>query len=290
VSYVHPEFLVETEWVADHLTDSDLRILDCTVFGRAVPPTDYITESGRAHYEQGHIPGAAFADVINDLSDTSSPFLLMAPSAEKFAQAMGALGVGDGTRVVTYDADRGLNIWAARVSWLLRAFGFESAAVLNGGWKKWTLEGRPVSTEPASYPPTTFTPRPRPERIASKDEVHRYVEQGGACLVNALPPNVYRGELSMYARPGRIPTSLNVPETGLVNPNTGAFLPAEEIRTRFESAGVLRPGRIVTYCAGGVAASADALLLTMLGAEDVAVYDGSMNEWTADPAMPVEVG
>jgi thiosulfate/3-mercaptopyruvate sulfurtransferase len=115
---------------------------------------------------------------------------------------MSRLGVGAGTGVVCYDTD--MNRWAAWVWWLLRAFGFEQAAVLNGGWRKWMLEGRPVSTDPPRYPPTSFQPRLRPERIASTAEVRATIDQGSTCLVNALMPAEFRGDApSPYGRPGR---------------------------------------------------------------------------------------
>jgi thiosulfate/3-mercaptopyruvate sulfurtransferase len=174
---------------------------------------------------------------------------------------------------------------------LLRAFGFEQAAVLNGGWRKWTLEGRPVSTDPPWYPPASFQPRPRPELIASTAEVRAAISQGSTCLVNALLPAEFRGDApSPYGRPGRIPGSINLPARGLVDPTTHAYLPAEQIEQAMTRAGVVREARVITYCRGAIFASSDALLLTVLGVTDVAVYDGSLEAWASDPALPLEVG
>jgi thiosulfate/3-mercaptopyruvate sulfurtransferase len=294
MTFVNRQYLVETEELAAQLADPTLRILDCTVFLR--PPAVGSSgaalaeiESGRAAWQAGHIPGAAFVDLIDELSDAASPLSFTAPPAEQFAEAMSRAGVGEGTRVVCYDADA--NRWAARVWWLLRAFGFEDAAVLNGGWRKWTLEGRPISTDPPRSPTARFRPRRRPERIAAKEEVLAAIGQGNTCLVNALMPPEYRGEEpSPYGRPGRIPGSINVPARGLVDPATHAYLPAEQIWAAFTSAGLAGAERVITYCRGAIAASSDALLLTLLGVEDVAVYDGSLEEWAADPALPLEVG
>jgi thiosulfate/3-mercaptopyruvate sulfurtransferase len=213
----------------------------------------------------------------------------MMPPAEQFAAVMSSLGVGDGTRVVCYDA--AMNMWAARLWWMLRAFGFEDAAVLNGGWRKWKQEGHPVSDAPSAHPPGTLTPRPRPEMIATRDDVLAYVQGGGACVLNALAGEQHHGSgASPYARAGRIAGSTNVPAMALLDSDTHAYRPAGELRALFQAAGALDGKRVVTYCGGGIAASSDALALTLLGVEDVAVYDGSLSEWAADPSLPMEVG
>jgi thiosulfate/3-mercaptopyruvate sulfurtransferase len=294
MTFVNRQYLVETEDLAAQLTDPTLRILDCTVFLRppaASAPRTALAEmaSGRAAWQAGHIPGAGFADLIAELSDPAAPRSFTVPSAAQFAAAMSRYGVGAGTRVVCYDAD--MNRWAARVWWLLRVFGFEDAAVLSGGWRKWTREGRPVSTAPPRFPPAAFVPRPRPERIATKEDVVAAIGRGSTCLVNALMPAEFRGEEpSPYGRAGRIPGSINVPARALVDPTTHAYLPAAHIRDSFTRAGLAEAGRVITYCRGAIAASSDALLLTLLGVEDVAVYDGSLEEWAADPTLPLERG
>ena len=214
------------------------------------------------------------------------------PPAEQFAAVMSRIGVGEGARVVLYDDFLGM--YAARIWWMLRAFGFDNAAVLNGGWQKWTSEGRPVSTEPATYPPATFVPRPRPELIASKEDVLAAIGDEDVRIVNALLEPEYTGDPAFphhYGRPGHIPGSVNVPFARVVD-MTGdtRFVPADELRQRFAEAGALDSERVITYCGGGIAASQTALLLTLLGQENVAVYDGSMTEWGADPTLPLVTG
>ena len=287
-------YLVDTAWLQEHLKDADLRILDCTVY---LP--NYFEESaqekveivpGLQDYQRSHIPGSVYVDLVGDLTDKSNQRLMFPmPSAAQFAKVMSRLGVGDGTRVILYD--RMVNIWAARVWWMLRAFGFENAAILDGGWAKWTAEGRPTSSAPAAYPPARFVARYQPERIATKEEVKAAIGHDSICLVNALDPEEFSGRGPVrYGRPGHIPSSVNVSFLGVLNSETNAYLPLEDIRAQFASAGVLEKDRIITYCGGGIAASSDAFLLTLLGAENVAVYDGSMTEWAADPNLPLEVG
>src|SRR5262249_7185080 len=168
-------------------------------------------------------PGAGFVDLQEELSDRASSLRFMMPPATQFAEAMGRLGVGAGTRVVLYD--RAVNMWAARVWWMLRAFGFDDAAVLNGGWKKWTREGRPVATDAGAGPSQRFVAHPRPELIADKAGVLAALGEDRACVLNALAAERHRGVgASPYGRPGRIARSANVPAQELVDPETHAYL------------------------------------------------------------------
>ena len=286
--FAHPEFLVETEWLAAHLAQSNLRILDCTVHIVFDPETK-IT-SGREDFEHAHIPGAQFVDVLTELSDTSHPVPLMAPGAAQFGSAMSALGIEDGTRVVLYS---GANVyWATRVWWLLRVFAFDQAAILNGGWQKWSREARPTEPGPAKpRPPGSFVVREQRPLMASKQDVLDAISDADVCTINALPGQQHQGTsgVNNYGRPGHIKGSMNVPSGNLLNPDTNEFLPAQELRRHFERAGAFK-GRVITYCGGGIAASADALALVMLGHPDVRLYDGSLLEWAADPSLPMEVG
>lgn len=287
--YANPHYLVETDWLEAHLDDPGLRILDCTVFLHPRPGGDMRAESGRASYEAGHIPGAVFADLIEDLSDPTSPLRFTLPSAGRFAAAMSRYGVGEGTRAVLYSTSTPQ--WAARVWWMLRAFGFDDAAVLNGGWRKWCAEGRLVSTEPGGYPVARFTARPRPGRFVGKDAVLAAIDDPGICLVNALSPEQHAGTGGVhYGRVGHIPGSVNVPARSLTNPDDDTYLPADRLHAIFASAGVLDGRRVVTYCGGGIAASGDALALALIGIDDVAVYDASLQEWARDPTLPMETG
>ncbi len=284
------ELLVDTAWLADHLDDPAVRVLECTVYLHpADVPGGYRVESGRGRWAQGHIPGAGFADLHDDLSDRSSPLRFMMPPAAQFADAMSRYGVGPGVRVVLYD--RAVNMWAARIWWMLRAFGWDDAAVLDGGWKKWTREGRAVATDDGARPPRTFIARPRPELIADKAGVLAALGEERACVLNALTAEQHRGTTAPSGRrPGRIAGSANVPAGDLVDPETHAYLPEDVLRAKFSAAGALAARRVVTYCGAGIAASSDAFVLTLLGHDDVAVYDASLSEWGADPNLPMATG
>jgi thiosulfate/3-mercaptopyruvate sulfurtransferase len=284
--------LVETDWLQDHLLEPELRVLDCTVFLRFDPETGARgAESGRGEWEASHIPGSRFADILNDLSETDNPqFPMQMPDADKFSKSMGNLGVSDDSAVVLYDAAG--NMWAARVWWMLRAFGFDNAGVLNGGWTKWSVENRPVTDEPSEIVPVTFTPHPRPQLIASKEQVLDRINQGDTCILNALSPEDHRGEgPPKYGRAGRIPSSVNVPAMGgAVDPETQLYRPPEVLRELFSNAGATERDRVITYCGGGIAASSAAFALHLIGKDNVAVYDGSMSEWGNDPDMPIQQG
>jgi thiosulfate/3-mercaptopyruvate sulfurtransferase len=281
--------LVETAWLAEHLGEPDLRVLECTVILHPLPEHGYRAESGRAAWEIGHIPGSGFADLTDDLSDRASPLRFMMPPARELAAAMSRLGVGEGTRVVLYD--RGQNMWAARVWWMLRACGFDDASVLNGGWRAWTGESRPVSTQAPAYPPARFVARPRPELFVGKDDLRAALGDRAVCVLNALTEEQHRGTGGVtYGRPGRIAGTVNVPARALVDPKTHAYLDVEVLREKFAAAGALDADRVITYCGGGIAASSDAFVLALLGQARVAVYDASLSEWAADASLPMETG
>jgi thiosulfate/3-mercaptopyruvate sulfurtransferase len=286
-----PRPLIETSELASRLADPRLRLFECsTVLTPLADNSGYEAESGRTLYEAGHVPGAAFVDLLSELSDTTSPLRFTMPTPDQLAAALGRAGVGPGTFVVAYC--RSHNTMAARLWWMLRAIGFDDAAVLNGGWKKWTSEGRPTNTETMSYAPTTLVARPRTGLFVGKDAVLAAIRDPQTLIINALTREQHEGRGGIhYGRPGHIASSRCVPARELTDPVTQAYLPRGRLREIFAEAGALDetgPRHVITYCGGGIAASSDALVLTVLGAADVAVYDNSLSEWARDPSLPME--
>lgn len=280
--------LVTTRWLDDNLDAADLRIIDCSVVMRTTDDGGYTFVGGADEWRSGHIPGSVFIDVLTELAAKDHALPMMMPAPEEFARTMSRLGVSDDSRVVLYD--RSNHAWAARVWWMLRYCGFDDAAVLDGGWNKWIAEGRPVSSERPEYPAGELTVSVRSKLFASKQDVIESMRGPDTCLVNSLSPEEHSGATSRFARAGRIPGSTNVYCQTLVDAETHAFVSQDVMRGRFESAGALAADRTITYCGAGIAASANALALTLLGHDDVAVYDGSLAEWTSDPDMPLETG
>jgi thiosulfate/3-mercaptopyruvate sulfurtransferase len=286
MTYANPHFLVDTDWLEAHLGDADLRIIDCRIDMLPAEGGGLRFVPAVSAWQEEHIPGATFVNFNEDLSDRDHALLFMLPPAQQFAEVMSRHGVGDGTRVVVYDGF--MNTWAARLWWMLRTYGFDEVAVLNGGWHKWKKEGRRTSSEAATPPAATFEAIRRREYFVTSQEVLRGIADRETCLVDALTPDHYAGQTSFYARPGHIKSAVNVPFVSVVDSETQTYLPAGVLRSQFESVGATAARRVVTYCGSGIAASSIAFSLALLGHDDVAIYDGSLSEWTADPSLPME--
>ena len=267
-----------------------LRIFDCTTFLRPRPEGGFSIETGhRLYQERGHIPGAALLDLLADLSDSASRLRFTAPGSEALTRAFAAKGIGDDSEVVLYcDGDIW---WATRVWWLLWSIGFDRAAVLDGGLKKWMAEGRPLETTPRSWPAANLTPRPRAGAFIDKEGVLAALADDGAVVINCLRPEQHDGTSPVhYGRPGHIAGSVNVPAAALFNPDN-TFKSADELAALFEARQAGPGKRVVAYCGGGIAATGDAFALTaLLGRSDVTVYDNSLQEWAADPKLPMRAG
>jgi thiosulfate/3-mercaptopyruvate sulfurtransferase len=291
-----PRPLITPAELAARLDAPELRLIECGVVFRMLPDgSDFRLESARSRYDSGHVPGSVFLDPVTDLSDPASGLRFTMPTPARVAEAFGRVGVGPGTFTVLYC--RAHNLFAARLWWMLRSIGWDDAAVLDGGFVRWLAEGRAVTTEVRQHPPARLEPRPRPGLFVDKAAVRRALGDGRTVVVNALPTEEHEGRGGVnYGRPGRIAGSVSVPFRALTDPVTHAYLPPDRIRAVLEAAGVLDPGgdvagrRAITYCGVGIGASSDAFLLTLLGMDDVAVYDGSLEEWARDPTSPMESG
>jgi len=282
-----PAPLVSTQWLADHLGTDSLVVADATVLQIAGPGGKPAYISGDEEYlVHGHVPGAVFADILETFSDPHGRHGFARPTSEQFEQAAASIGVDNDTTLVVYDNAAGQ--WASRIWWLFRAFGYDRVAVLDGGLKKWIAEDRPVDVgHVTARDGARFTAHERPEFWADKHAVAAIVSgESAGSLICAVPQKEFSGASGNRARAGHIPGSFSAPASRLVDRTTNAYLAPELLRQLFAEA-LASEARIVTYCGGGIAAASDALALALLGREDVAVYDGSLNEWAADADAPL---
>jgi len=298
--------LVSTEWLAAHLDDPDLRIVEVRWHAR-LQDGRWIGTDDPGGAPAGRIPGAVSVGMVSDLADPAHPVPDMLAPPEQFARVMGRLGIGDETFVVAYD-DWGLPLASARLWWALSYYGHDRARVLDGGLRKWRAEGRPLSTEVPAPASAVFTPRPRPGWIASKEEVAAALGRPEVAVVDCLFPDLYHSTESHQwgERPGHIPGAVNVPYPANADPAlAGAtrderdlllaagrlltYAPPETLAALYAEAGVTPGQEVITYCGRGYAASCGLLALKVLGYERVRLYDGSWTEWSSDPSLPVEV-
>ena len=284
--FVHPEYLVGTQWLAARLDDPGVRIIDCTTHLPPLPDLSlYTVVSGRADFEKAHIPGAAFLDIEHDVSKPDPRLHFTLPAPEQFGRAMETLGIGDETHVVASSTAN--HWWATRLWWMLRVFGHDRASVLDGGFQKWQREGRPVESGAAraSAAKAHFSPRYRSELVAAKQDVLAAIGSGQTCTINALRREQHAGTGGVnYGRRGHISGSVNLPAVEHIGPDS-TFKSAQELREIFAPA--LASPQVITYCGGGIAATSVALALAMLGYDRVKVYDNSLTEWAAAASLPM---
>ncbi len=278
-----PKTLVSTDWLAAHMKDPDLRILDGSWFMAADG------RDARAEYAQAHIPGARFFD-IDDISDARSDLPHMAPPVEKFMSRLRAMGVGDGHQVVVYDA-HGL-FSAARVWWLFRLMGQDNIAVLDGGLPKWVAEGRETDDMEPIIRDRHMTVRRQAHLVKDVTQVSAASKLGDYEILDARSPGRYRGEEPEPReglRSGHIPGSKNVYYRDLLNAD-GTMKEADGLRAVLSAAGVDMSRPVITTCGSGVTAAIINLALERIGKTDHALYDGSWTEWGASPTVPVATG
>ena len=278
-----PKILVSTDWLAEHMKDPDLRILDASTY---LPGVD---RDGRTEYDAVHIPGARFFD-IDDVSDGRSDLPHMVPPIEKFMSRVRAMGVGDGHQIVVYDGS-GL-FSAARVWWLFRLMGQNNIAVLDGGLPKWIAEGREVEDLAPVIRDRHMTVRFQNQMVRDVTQVSSASKLGASQIVDARAAARFRGEAPEPReglRSGHIPNSRNVPFTDLLNDDKTMKTP-DQTRALFESAGVDLKKPIITTCGSGVTAAVLGLALERMGHDMWSLYDGSWTEWGMFPTVPVATG
>jgi thiosulfate/3-mercaptopyruvate sulfurtransferase len=287
-------FLVETSWLAEHLLDAHIRIVDMRGYVRlvnrlgaeGVQDAHYV--GARDEYEQEHIPEAQYIDWSSDIVDPGADVEAQIASPERFAQLMERLGIGDGQLVVAYDSHP-TSQFATRLWWALNYYGHPQVVVLNGGYLKWKREGRPVTSAIPTYARAVFTSRPQPELRATSEDVLSLLNQPGVSLIDARDQGQYTGTLARNdGRRGHIPGAINVPREELIDPQTGTFRSNQEIQRVFSQADVSPDQHVVAYCNGGVAATSVLFSLALLGYPHLTNYDGSWNEWGSREDLPVE--
>ncbi|WP_322823326.1 sulfurtransferase [Chloroflexus sp.] len=277
--YAHPEALVETQWVADHLNDPNVRIVE--------------SDEDLLLYDTGHIPGAVKIDWVQDLND---PVVRDYLDSERFAALMRAKGISNDTTVVLYGDKH--NWWATYAFWVFKLFGHRDVRIMNGGRAKWIAEGRPLTREVPSYPQGNYVAPPRndAEIRAFRDQVLEFVRQRKGVLVDVRSPQEYTGERTHMPdypqegtlRGGHIPTAVNIPWARAVNEDS-TFKSVEEIRELYAAQGVTPDKEVIAYCRIGERSSHTWFVLTyLLGFPNVRNYDGSWTEWGNSVGLPIE--
>jgi thiosulfate/3-mercaptopyruvate sulfurtransferase len=268
MAYVHPDQLVETDWVAAHAADASVRIVDMRQNG----------------YPDGHVPGAVYVSPVAIRDAKAPPTFLPTPAA--FEAMMAKLGIGDATRVVVYD-ERG-GIYAARLWWILNYYGHTNVALMNGGWTKWSAEQRPVTKDVPSPAAGTFTPRPQPTWVATAADVVGAIGKPGVKIVDARTTAEIEGkDLRNIRRGGFIPSSTPVYWEDLLDPQNRTFKPADELKKIYEDRGIVPSQEVIVYCQVGMRASVDLFALHLIGYDKLRNYYGAWEEWGNRDDLPL---
>ena len=284
--------LVTTDWLAEHLADGDLRVVDIrgyvkkTDLGDGLQKAEYLP--AREEYDEAHVPGAVYVDWTRDITDPDDPVPAQLAPPERFASLIGgSLGVGDETHVVVYDHAGGE--FATRLWWALTYYGHDKVSVLDGGWKKWTAEELPVTDEVPGLDPATFTPRPQSGWRVEADEVLEASRSGDALILDARDEGQYRDRIRRGPRGGHVPGASHLHADSLFGED-GTFFPEGELARRLEESNVPedKDAPVIAYCNGGVAATVPLFALYRLGYGNLANYDGSWNEWGRREDLPAE--
>ncbi|HEX3645435.1 MAG TPA: sulfurtransferase [Vicinamibacterales bacterium] len=268
MTYAHPEQLVETDWVAAHAADANVRIVDMR----------------QAGYADGHVPGAVYVSPVA-IRDAKAPPTFL-PTAAAFEEMMAKLGVGNATRVVVYD-ERG-GIYAARLWWILNYYGHTNVALMNGGWIKWTAEQRPSSTAAASPAVAIFTARPQPKWVATASDVVGAIDKPGVKIIDARTQGEIDGkDLRNIRRGGFVPSSIPVYWEDLLDAQTKTFKPAEALKKIYEERGIVPSQEVIAYCQVGMRASVDLFALHLIGYDKLRNYYGAWEEWGSRDDLPL---
>ena len=277
------DILIQADELASRLDDPKVVVLDATVI-LAREGNRSIAKPGHDAFEAAHIPGAQFLDATVDVSKTDSPYNFTIADAAQLEDAAQRFGIDDDSLVVFYSTSHVM--WATRGWWVFHYAGHTNLRVLDGGFDAWQAGGHPTTSDTATRARGNFRANLRTGVFADKDEVLAATEQG-ACVINALTASSHRGDGFNYGRAGHITGSTNLPFDEVIV--DGKFAPSADLADALQRHSS-KENRVITYCGGGIAATVDAVACLMTGYQDVAVYDGSLSEWTSDPDAPMSTG
>ena len=276
-----PKNIVSTDWLAENINKSNVYVLDASL------PQIGTNIDTREAYLRAHIPGAQFFD-IDAIADSNSELPHMLPEATVFASSISHLGIANDCKVVVYDQH---GIYSSPRAWgMFRVFGHENVAVLDGGFPKWKEEGRPVTTDISTCKPSTFSTSFRQNLVRSAEKISRNIPNGSEQILDARSIGRFNGtepESRPGIRSGHIPGSFNIPYASIVK--NGKLIDPHELRSTFEGKGIDLSKPITTSCGSGITACILALGLSVIGSDDVAIYDGSWTEWGKLKQLPIEV-
>jgi thiosulfate/3-mercaptopyruvate sulfurtransferase len=282
----NPDILVDPAWLEARLGDPKLVVLDATVWMTPQPVGPSICRSGRPEWEAGHVPGSHHVSMAEDFADPGDGVQYRLPGQAAVAERLRRLGIDEDSTIVLYGA--GYLAPVTRLFWVFSISGARDVRLLDGGWERWLAEGRPVSTAPPADRRGNFTGRRFAAMEAGREAVLAAIGDPSACLINALNPEQFAGTGGPhYGRPGRIPGSVNLPLRAMFDAASKRFHDLDRLRAMVAATGAPEAGRIIAYCGGGIAASGTFLVLSMLGYRNVALYDGSLLQWSRDASLPM---
>ena len=286
----YPEAIVTCEWLKENLEDKKVRIYDCTTFLHYTdehPSKPYDVESGYKDYLEKHIPGASFLDLQNQISNTESQFKFTLPDVEILSSRFGKLGIGDPHHIILYSTN-GLQ-WATRVWWMIYMLGYKKVSILNGGLREWKRNDYDLESGENVYSETVFSKSKNQSFFVGKEQTLDAMNDNSCFLINALTSDIHNGESTRYGRPGRIPSSINIPFSDLMDINTHMLKSPKEALSVFAKYNIPKESEILNYCGGGIAATLNAFVLYQLGFQKLKVYDNSLSEWAMDNSLPMEL-
>ena len=290
IAWKYPEAITSCEELKRNLGNKKVRVYDCTTFLHYTddhPSKPYDVESGYQEYLEEHIPGASFLDLQNQISNTKSQFKFTLPDMASLRSSFGKLGIGDPHRIILYSTN-GLQ-WATRVWWMIYMLGYKNVSILNGGLREWKRNDYDLESGENFYSETTFLNSESQSFFVGREQTLDAMNNNSCLLINALTSDIHNGESTRYGRPGRIPGSINIPFSDLMDINTHMLKSPKEALSVFEKYNISKDSEILNYCGGGIAATLNAFVLHQLGFEKLKVYDNSLSEWAMDKSLPMEI-